>query len=147
DAVRPIVNALAGLDQPDAREPELVVLPAAGDDGSVQYRLAWRMRAVTSSADIIQYFLDASSGGGIRQYSDRQTQSAVGRGTGVLGDTKKVSASGKPGFFVAQDLLRPARIDTDDFKGDPSRVLAYLNGALIPQQSDLASDADNIWTD
>jgi len=147
DAVRPLVNALAGTDQPDTLRPELVVLPIAGDDGSIQYRLAWRARAVTDRADIVQYFLDASSGAVLRQYSDRQTQAAVGTATGVLGDRKKISASGSTGHFLARDLLRPALIQTDDLKGDANRVNDFLIGTIPLAASDIAADGDNVWTD
>jgi bacillolysin len=142
--VRTRVEALAGVAQTGTNQPELVVLP---QDAGARFRLAWRMRAVTPQADIIQYFLDAGSGEVLLQYSDRQAQSAVGRGTGVLGDSKKVSASGSTGNFVARDLLRPAIIQTDDFKGDPLRVDAFLNGELLLGQTDIAADSDNVWTD
>ena len=81
------------------------------------------MRAVTDRADIVQYFLDAQSGEVLLQYSDRQSQSAVGRATGVLGDSKKISVSGGSGSFTARDLLRPPLVETDDMKGDPIRTL------------------------
>ena len=45
------------------------------------FRLAWRMRAVTAQVDVVQYFVDARAGDVLLQYSDRQTQSAVGRAT------------------------------------------------------------------
>ena len=80
DQVRARVSALAGVEQADANEPELIVLPR--DEGG--FRLAWRMRAITPQVDAIQYFLDAASGEVLMQYSDRQSQSAVGRATGVL---------------------------------------------------------------
>jgi thermolysin len=144
DAIKTTVSRLAGLDQAETNDPELVVLPI--DDGAT-YRLAWRMRAVTDSADILQYFLDAQTGDVLRQYSDRQTQTAVGRATGVLGDSKKISVSGAAGNFSARDLLRPPLVETADMKGDPIRTLNYLDGRIFLGAADVAADSDNNWTD
>jgi len=144
DDVRTRVAALAGQAQPDAVAPELVVLPR--DDGS-GYTLTWRMRAVTKQLDVIQYFLDASTGDVVLQYSDRQSQSAVGRAVGVLGDSKKIAVSGSGSSFQARDLLRPPLVQTDDMKGDPIRTINFLNGFINLGQNDIAADADNVWTD
>lgn len=144
DAVKTAVNRLAGLEQGEANEPELVVLPI--DEGAT-YRLAWRMRAVTDRVDIVQYFLDAETGAVLRQYSDRQSQAAVGRATGVLGDSKKISVSGADGSFAARDLLRPPLVETADMKGDPIRTLNFLDGRVVLGASDVAADTDNNWTD
>ena len=144
DGARERIADLAGTAQAPGNEPELVVLPR--QDGA-RFALAWRMRVVTSSADIIQYFIDASSGDLLMQYSDRQTQSAVGRALGVLGDNKKISVSGSGGSFTMVDRLRPPVIETDDMKGDPIRTINYLNGRLQLGPGDIAADADNNWTD
>ena len=53
--------------------------------------LTWRVRAVTPVD--VQYFRRRRDGGIAFDYSDRQTQSAVGRAAGVLGDSKKISVS------------------------------------------------------
>ncbi|HMC76404.1 MAG TPA: M4 family metallopeptidase [Vicinamibacterales bacterium] len=142
-AARARVAELSGAEQSGAADPELVVLPR--DEGG--FRLAWRMRAVTAQVDIVQYFLDAASGDVLLQYSDRQSQSAVGRAAGVLGDSKKISVTGATGSFTARDLLRPPVIETEDMKGDPARTEAYLDGLLLLGPSDLASSTDNNWTD
>jgi thermolysin len=144
DAVKATVTQLAALEQAADNEPELVVLPM--DDGAT-FRLAWRMRAVTDRVDIVQYFVDAHSGALLRQYSDRQTQSTVGRAVGVLGDSKKISVSGAPGNFTARDLLRPPLVETNDMKGDPIRTLNYLDGRILLGPGDVAADTDNNWTD
>ena len=81
------------------------------------------------------------------QYSDRQTQSAVGRARGVLGDSKKISVSGGGSRFTATDLLRPPAIITYDMKGDPIRTEDFLNGRLLLNDGDIAADDDNNWTD
>ena len=144
EEIRARVSDLTAYDQDEANEPELVILPA---EGAGAYMLAWRMRAATAQADIVQYFLDASTGDVLLQYSDRQTQSAVGRATGVLGDSKKISVTNSGGTFTARDLLRPPVIETEDMKGDPIRTVNYLTGRLALGASDLASDSDNNWTD
>ena len=148
DEARARAGELAGLAPgPFAPEPELLVLPLDGGG----YKLAWRVRAVTDTMDIVQYFLDAASGDVLMQYSDRESQSAVGRAVGVLGDNKKISvtagSAGNAVGFSMVDRLRPPSIDTNDMKGDPIRTLNYLNGLLQLNASDLASDDDNNWTD
>ena len=144
DAVKAAVTGLTALEQATDNQPELVVLPI--DDGAT-FRLAWRMRAVTDRADIVQYFLDAQTGTVLRQYSDRQTQSTVGRAVGVLGDSKKISVTGAGGSFTARDLLRPPLVETDDMRGDPIRTVNYLDGQIALGPSDVAADTDNNWTD
>jgi thermolysin len=144
DAVRARVAALAGQEQADGNLPELVVLPR--DDGG-GFSLAWRMRAGTKDFDIVQYFLDAATGQVLLQYSDRQSQSAIGRATGVLGDSKKISVSGSGSSFTARDVLRPPVVQTDDMKGDPIRTVNFLNGFLSLGPADIAADTDNVWSD
>jgi thermolysin len=144
EEVRARVDRLAGTAQAENNAPELMVLPR---DGGASFRLVWRMRAVTAQADIVQYFLDAASGDVLLEYSDRQTQAAVGRATGVLGDSKKISVTGSGGSFTARDLLRPPLLETDDMKGDPFRTFAYLVGVIELGATDVAADSDNSWTD
>jgi bacillolysin len=122
-------------------EPELVVLPA-GDS----YALAYRVRVKTSTTRTI-YFVNAQSGDIAWQYPDLQSDSAIGLGTGVLGDRQKVSANSLGGGFVAEDLLRPPDIETFDMKGNVSRVLGFLNGVTSLGAADLASSSTNTWTD
>jgi len=144
DAVRARVADLAGQRLPDSARPELVVLPR--EDGS-GYALAWKLRGVTPSVDAIEYFLDARSGDVLRQYSVRESQSAVGRATGVLGDNKKISVAGSGSSFEARDLLRPPLVKTNDMKGDPIRTANVLSGFIVAAPSDIAADSDNNWTD
>ncbi len=134
--------ALTGRQPLQGRRPELVVLPL--DDGS--YRLAWYVRVLTGG-DLVALFLDAASGDEVFRYSDLQTQAAVGAGTGVLGDRKKISARLVGGFYLADDALRPPSLVTYDLKGSPDRTFAILDGAISPAQSDIASDTDNDWAD
>jgi thermolysin len=150
DEARARVEAVAGDQAPDTK-PELVILPLGGQGASGTavdgYRLVWRVRAVTRGADIVQYFVDASSGAVAKSYSDRKTQSAVGRARGVLGDDKKISVSGGAGRFTANDRLRPPAITTYDMKGDPNRTNNVLIGRAQLGPEDVASDDDNNWTD
>jgi thermolysin len=135
-----IVEALSGVSI--GHSPELVVLPR--DNGT--YALTWRIRAATRR-DIREYFVDARTGVVVFDYSDLKTQSAVGRGTGVLGDSKKISVSPSGGQYATTDRLRPPAINTYDMKGNVERVNAYLNETIQLTASDLASDGDNVWTD
>jgi bacillolysin len=139
DQARAAIEARTGVEL--GREPELVILP---HDGA--YTLTWRVRAATGE-DVREYFLDARTGAIALEYSDLQRQSAVGQGTGVLGDSKKVSVSATGGQFVTTDRLRPPAINTYDMKGDYLRTIRYLNEVIQLTANDLGADADNTWTD
>lgn len=121
--------------------PELVVLVQP----AVAPRLAWRVR-VLGTAGLRVVFVDGRSGALTFEYSDLQTQAAVGLGRGVYGDDKKVSARPDAGGFVADDQLRPPAIVTLDLKGDLARALRLV-GTRAPEPRDVARDADNDWTD
>ncbi|MBI1874011.1 MAG: M4 family metallopeptidase [Acidobacteria bacterium] len=137
-----LVNASSGDADRRRAPPELLVLPSRGT-----YALVYRDR-VRTGMDVIVYFVDARSGELVLQYSDRKTQtSAVGRGTGVLRDSKKVSAASQAGLFATIDQLRPARTTTMDFKGDAVRLIRVLNGEIGFVSNDIARDTDNDWTD
>lgn len=144
DAARAAIEALGGkLLQPDT-EPELVVLPA--DAGP---RLAWTA-ALGLRRDFIRAFVDADSGRVLRRYSVMQRQAAnaaIGHGTGVLGDDKKMSATAASGTFLASDPLRPPVIITYDMKGDLNRTLNVLFNRIPLVTADVASNTANTWTD
>jgi thermolysin len=98
--------------------------------------------------DLTLYFIDARTGEILQQRSDaHRQQAAVGIGTGVLGDRKKVSASTQAGGFVSSDKLRPPVIETNDMRGNLNRTLNFLNGFITLNPNDLASDPDNDWSD
>src|SRR4029453_7457512 len=78
---------------------------------------------------------------------DLKRQSAVGTGTGVLGDTKKISTRLVSGRYTADDALRPPGLITYDMQGNLARAENYLNGIYVATSSDIASDSDNVWTD
>lgn len=139
---RALVEARTGQRLGAANQSELVVLPL--DRGG--YALTWKLRAALPD-DIREYFVDAHTGTIVFEYSDLQTQNAVGRSTGVLNDSKKISVQSGSGGFTAQDGLRPPSIRTYDMQGNPARVFDVLNGRVTLAVSDLATDADNVWTD
>ena len=136
------VTAMAGRGPIDGRAPELVVLPRP--DGS--FRLTWLTR-VRLETDIVGLFVDAATGDEVWRYTLIQRQSAVGTGTGVLGDRKKLSTRQASGVFLADDALRPPTLITYDLKGNFERVFQILDGDIAPAQSDIATDTDNTWTD
>jgi Zn-dependent metalloprotease len=137
-----VVEARTGVTLGAARTGELVVFPrAAGDDV-----LTWRIRA-SAAGDLREYFVDARSGAMVFEYSDLQAQSAVGRATGVLGDSKKISVTRFGGSFTLSDALRPPSIRTYDMKGDPFRTRDVINGRVALAQSDMGVDIDNNWED
>lgn len=139
---RRLVEAEAGVPLGPSRAGELVILPL--DSG--EYALTWRVRAATG-ADVREYFVDAHTGALRFDYSDLQSQSAVGRATGVLGDSKKISTLRFGGGFTLDDALRPPSIRTYDMKGDPFRTRDVINGRVFLAQSDVGVDTDNIWQD
>src|SRR5262249_39541352 len=106
---RKAFSQLGGGDFPADRAVELVILPRDG----VAFELAWRSH-LWASATWMQTFLDANTGTVLLQYSDLETQAAVGTGTGVLGDKKKISTRPLNGRFIADDLLRPPSLVTFD---------------------------------
>jgi len=135
-----IISRLSG--QLLGHRPDLVVLPQAGGGFALVYTLP-----VFTEADRIVYSIDAHTGAVVEARSEVQTQSAVGHGRGVLGDDKKMSVRAAGGQFLGDDLLRPPRLETFDFKGSFDRLLLFFNGVVTLGDSDLAADADNDWTD
>jgi bacillolysin len=144
---RAAVAARGDVEFDAAVRPELVVLPLGdGLSEDAKYALAWKFR-IKSRHDSRQVFVDAKSGATLLDFSDRKTQSAVGRARGVLGDTKKISVRNSTGRFLASDELRPPAIQTYDMQGDPARVDDVLLGRVNLSTNDLSSDSDNDWSD
>jgi len=138
------IEELGGAALGESRQPELLVLPL--DTGG--FALTWHERVISPAAGtLMAYFIDADTGAVVAARNELKTQSAVGRGTGVLGDDKKMSVRPESSRFVARDELRPPDIFTFDMKGNINRVLAFLNGQISLGTSDLATDDDNVWTD
>jgi len=142
DQARVAFANLQGTEFPVERAVELVILPRY--EGG--YALAWRTH-VLSEQGWMNTFIDAQSGALLLQVDDRQTQSAVGTGTGVLGDKKKISTLASAGAYFADDQLRPPQLTTFDARGNLTRAKLWLYYGLTPSLSDVASDADNNWTD
>jgi Zn-dependent metalloprotease len=136
-----IIAAASGVDLGPAKLPTLVILPAA--DG---YHLAYRARVFTADA-ATDYFIDANTGAMLKQTDAAQRQAAVGSGTGVLGDPKKVSVAVSSGVYIMDDLLRPPTLTTFDMKGNLQRVNDFLNNVITLGIADHAADSDNVWTD
>jgi len=142
DAAGARMLANASADATLLRGPELTIVRLVDGD----YRLAYT--GVTSGGGSVRrVFVDANAGNEILAYSEIQTESAVGTGRGVLGDTKKMSVSSEAGTFFADDELRPPVLRTYDLRGNLTRAESVLDrgAALFP--SDRATDSDNNWTD
>ena len=151
DEAKVIIETLAGAELGPTRIPELVVLPR---DEAGGYVLTYHER-VMSTTGLTAYFIDAHSGDLVLQRSDLKTQQPtlpctqceVGEGDGVLGDRKKISVRSAAGVYLAHDELRPPDLLTFDMQGNLTKTIDFLNGVTPLFDSDLASDADNVWTD
>ena len=89
DEARDAFERLSGGPLPENRQIELVILPK--DDGG--YALTYRTH-VWRERRWMHTFLDANSGEVVLEYNDLKKQTAaVGTGTGVLGDQKKISTT------------------------------------------------------
>lgn len=122
-----------------AGDAPVFILPTA--DGRVA--IVYMMRDDTGKAA----YVDANSGDVLLQIDEFQKQAAVGQGTGVLGDSKKVSTTNEAGTFVTADGLRPPALETYDLRGEGSRVMSIATGRGPVTNADLARSADNVWTD
>jgi len=136
-----IVAARSGVHLGPERLPTLVVLPV--QDG---FRLAYRASAFTAEGGT-EFFIDARDGAILEKLDAAHRQSAVGIGTGVLGDQKKMSVSSATGSFTTSDLLRPPSLITFDMRENLTRTLDFLNGRITLGSADRAVDSDNTWTD
>lgn len=140
DAVA-IVAGRTGVELGPDRLPALVVFPTG--EG---YHLAYRAAAFTAEGGT-EFVVDARDGRILQELDAVQRQSAVGVGTGVLGDQKKLSVSSASGTFSTSDLMRPPSLVTFDMHEDLQRTLDFLNGRISLGTADRASDSDNTWTD
>lgn len=142
-ATTAIVEA-AGVGASVLGVPELLVFPTDSGEYRLAYEAVVRMPA---QHDVIRLIADAVTGQELLRYSAIKTQSAVGTGRGVLGDQKKLSVSRVGASYVTWDQLRPPTILTHDFRGDLQRFKSFELGHLSLTTADLASKADNVWTD
>ena len=135
------IARLARVGPATNQPPTLVILPTLDGRYVLAYRATMRNRRT--------YFLDVHSGAIVHEESvvDEQQQ-AVGVGSGIQGQQKKVSTSQSGGRFEAYDRLRPAEIVTLDLRYNDARVESLLfpsAASWVP--SDIASDTDNTWVD
>ena len=124
--------ARTGLDDPAfalAGTPELLIYPAP--DG---YHPAFKI-AYAKFGSRIATFVDARTGAILFRCEELRTATtAVGTGTGTLGDTKKMSTTLDNDTYYAVDQMRPAQITTGDIRHATSGTIYY------------AVDEDNSWT-
>ena len=119
--------------------PRLVIFPTLAGE----YRLAYR----ATMSDMKTYIVDALSGAVLWTTDEMQTQSQVGVGTGVLGDTKKISTTQVAGAFRAHDQHRPAPIRTFDTRGSEGTLNRLLQPPGPAVDADFSVDTDNTWAD
>ncbi|HEX2696040.1 MAG TPA: M4 family metallopeptidase [Acidobacteriota bacterium] len=121
--------ARTGLADPAFRlvgSAELMIYPSA--EG---YRLAHKVVYAKFGSRIVT-FVDAKTGRILFRFEELQTSSAVGTGTGFLGDTKKMSTAFQNNTYYAIDQMRPAQITTGDSRH--GNTVYYV------------TDDDNNWT-
>jgi thermolysin len=135
DAAR-LIERAAGRRIAFGASPALVILPTPGG----AYVLAYK----ATVEDAVTYFLDAMTGQVLKIVDEKMDD--VGVGTGVLGDSKKMSTTQTGGVFRTRDQLRPAVISTFDTGGNGVTFDRLMNTG-VSTDGDLASDSDNTWTD
>ena len=137
-----IVKRESGVDLGPSKMPQLLILPQDGSYRLVYHAKAWTLENAT------EYFIDANDGSIVMALDAAERQSAaVGVGTGVLNDQKKMSVTSQAGAFFADDMLRPPLLWTIDMHQNLQRTLNFLNGLITLNEPDRASDSDNKWTD
>lgn len=105
------------------------------------YRLAYQ----ATMSDMKSYIVDAASGAVLLTSDEIQTQSQVGVGIGVLGDTKKISTTQVAGGFRTHDQHRPAPIRTFDTRGSEETLNRLLQPPGAAVDADFSVDTDNTW--
>jgi thermolysin len=137
---RAIAAADAGVELGPVDTPLYVLVTAAGP------RLVYAPRVASPRIGIQRYFVDAVTGDIVERRNELKRD--VGTGRGVFGSDKKISTTpGLFGLFVALDSLRPPLLATYDLRGNAQAVFDFLDGRRRLSTIDLASDADNRWTD
>ena len=136
-----VVARRSGVQLGPSRMPVLRVFPTG--DG---FRLVYRATAFSVDGGTA-YIIDATDGSILQETDAVERQSAVGTGTGVLGDQKKMSVTVDSRSFNARDPLRPPLLTTYDMHENLQRTLDFLNGRISLGVSDRATDSDNTWTD
>lgn len=139
EAVR-VAEAALGSPARAVGTPEMAVLPLP--DRTV---LAWMVWARLDHR-LERFFVEARTGEVVLRYDDLRTAAAVGLGTGVWGDRKKVSADAAGGVFRADDRLRPPALVTYDLRYDAGLGNFALGTGLI-DPAWIALSSDNDWKD
>ena len=107
--------------------------------------LAWPTRRSSRPARVPRLFIDANPAPSCCGSSELQTQSAVGTGRGLVGDTKKMSVRLRRRVRRRRSSA-PAGADDVRHARNLTRAINVLYGAPL-FASDLATDTDNNWTD
>ena len=127
----------------DRLPEEPVILPLIGG----WYELAYPL----TLEDAYTYFVSAVDGAVVQREAAFDTQSAVGTGSGFLGDTKKISTTQESGRYEARDRLRPGEVVTLDAGFDVEQLDMLLERGPFRVQRwtsiDIGADADNVWDD
>ena len=141
DQAAAIIAQDSGVDLGPLNLPALTIVALEG-----RYRLLYRAKVFTLAGGT-EYVVDATTGAIVDRLDAVQRQAAVGRGTGVLNDTKKMSTTETGGVFTASDPLRPPSLQTFDMKGNLQRTIDFLNNRIQLSAADRAVDTDGVWTD
>jgi len=148
------IDTMAGLSPETARAtfenlggslidtPTLWILPTSDSSYALTYR--------GTLSNFRTLFIDAHSGKVLFEYSALREQT-IGRGTGQLGDDRKISTDGSTGIFRTRDRARLAELRTLDMNFDADRFIARVNGLFRGDaptaDQDLAVNTYNDWND
>ena len=144
--VAALLEEMHGAEVVAAGQPSLVILPGLEGSYTLTYLIAMSDRRF--------HFADADDGHIVHSVDAVRSQAAVGEGTGVKGDLKKLSTNSTGSRFEAHDMLRPAEIVTLDAQRDDDRVDHLIDdhfiqglpeGSPIWTADDVAADPDNVW--
>ena len=132
-----VMRNLSGGTPVGTDAPELIIVQTLIGTYALSYR--------ATMSDSKTYFVDASSGDVLWTIDEVRTQSAVGVGTGALGDQKKIATMGAAGAFRSHDGLRPAPIRTYDTRGSDG-AFSRLDELGVAFDSDFPTASNNVWT-
>ncbi|MEO8481816.1 MAG: M4 family metallopeptidase [Acidobacteriota bacterium] len=135
DAAR-LIERAAGRTIAFGASPSLVILPSPTGTYSLVYK--------ATVEDAVTYYADALTGQILKVVDEKKDD--VGVGTGVLGDSKKLSTTQVGGVYRTRDQLRPTVISTFDTGGSTTAFNRLINTGASTD-ADLGSDSDNTWTD
>ena len=124
-------------------EPALVFLGLEDGGVALVYEVSTHRGGLRQARTV---YIDAATGAERLALPLAKDQGAVGEGTGVLGDRKKMATRLVGGSYYTEDMLRPPVLWTIDLRSSWDRLnRIFENGPVV--QSDLGSDSDNVWTD